>query len=123
MPPKVDKAKDSGTSDEEEYDTLVQPHISAKEMCFMRLQALYQISKNVRDKPELLGDFNARFSELPSWRDKYEQCILNITVLKKRFVPTYVPSYRELESFDEIYFFICGVSNSLNDTTKIRTEI
>lgn len=120
MPPKVDKANVSESSDEE-YDTLVQPHNTAKEMCFMRLQALYEISKNVRDKPELLGDFNARLGELPMWRDKFEQSLLNLTVIKKKFVPNYIPSYKEIESFDEIYFFIRGVSNSLN-TTKNRTE-
>ncbi|XP_059061144.1 uncharacterized protein LOC131854042 [Achroia grisella] len=109
MPPKLD-----GESTKEDYDKLVQPHITAKEMCFLRLQSLYQISKNVRDKPELTNEFNVRCTEMSSWREKFEHSILNITVLKKKFFPDYVPSYKEIASFDEIYFFIRSVADSLN---------
>lgn len=121
MPPKHD-AKIPETA--EEYDKLVQPHNTTKEMCFLRLQALYQVSKNVRDKPELLSEFNARFGELQSWRDKFEHSILNITLLKKRFYPDYVPSYKEVESFDEIYYFIRGVASSMSiDVKQNRVEV
>lgn len=108
---------------EEEFDTLVQPHIATKEMCFMRLQALYQISKNVSDKPELIGEFNARFSELHSWREKFEKSIQNITILKRKYFHDYVPSYKEIESFDEIYYFIVRVSSGVNiDMKQNRSE-
>lgn len=116
MPPKIDD------SSEKEYEKLVQPHITTKEMCFLRLQALYDVSKNVCNKPELLGEFNARLSELTNWRDKFEQSLMNITVLKKRFVPDYLPSYREMNSFDEIYYYIRNVSNSLNTDAKVKGE-
>ncbi|KAJ0175222.1 hypothetical protein K1T71_009363 [Dendrolimus kikuchii] len=103
---------------QDECDRLLQPHITTKEMCFMRLQNLFEVSKNVHKKPELLNEFNVRYGDLSSLRDKFEQSVHSCAIIKKKFCSEYQPSYREIENFDEIYYHIRSVWEGLNKSSN-----
>lgn len=98
-------------------DPLLEPHITAKEVCWLRVQSLLELSKGV-DNPACAAEFKARLQDLPSLREKYEKSVSVIYAANKRQDPSYVPSYSEITSFDDMYYQIRSVADGLSVQTN-----
>nr|CAI5827771.1 unnamed protein product [Callosobruchus analis] len=58
-------------AEEEDLDNFLQPLIAKKEMYYLRLQSLYEFSRNISEDPAVLAEFNARLNDI----HKYERVI------------------------------------------------
>ncbi|VEN57358.1 unnamed protein product [Callosobruchus maculatus] len=97
-------------AEEEDLDNLLQPLIAKKEMYFLRLQSLYEFSRNISGDPAVLAEFNARLNDIHKYRELFEQCIAEINRLNSAYKPKFKPNYQEIQSFDQLYYKILSVA-------------
>lgn len=107
---KTETTSDVGLS----LDDSLQPYLTSKEMCFLRVQRLWQMSKTVATDSLMVEEFNARVQELSDLREKYDRSITKINALYVKHKPKYVPTYGEIEAFDQLYYEIRKVANNLS---------
>lgn len=118
------KVREMATSDKPttNVDSLLQPFLTSKEMCFLRLQKLYEMSKQVPSKPYMAPEFNARIQDLTTLRKEYDRCVKEVNSISKLHIPNYVPTYSEIDAFDELYYAIRTTAHSLTPETSSNTE-
>nr|CAI5856106.1 unnamed protein product [Callosobruchus analis] len=90
-------------------------------MYYLRLQSLYEFSRNISEDPAVLAEFNARLNDIHKYRELFEQCISEINRLNSAYKPRFKPSYQEIQSFDQLYYKILSVAATLaNNSAGIR---
>lgn len=99
---------------DDDVDQLLQPHQTTKEMAFMRLQSLYEMSRVVRSNTDMQPQFRARFRDIVALRTAYESAMSEMICVQKRYNASYVPSYDQIKAFDEMYYSVCDIADSLN---------
>lgn len=109
--------------DDVEYEELLQPLITLKEMCFIRTQRLYEMSKAVKNNSELESEFIARVEDLGSLRTEFDRCASEINTISKKYKKKFVPSYKDIEAFDELYYTIKSVANSLKVKESVNQTV
>lgn len=99
---------------ESEINDLVQPFLTTKEMCFYRIQYLYELSNNLTKDETLIDEFMARVEDLSEIQSEFNKCVLNINSIYTKHKPKFVATYSEIKAFDELYYEIRKVSKNLN---------
>ncbi|CAH0719933.1 unnamed protein product, partial [Brenthis ino] len=95
----------------EALDVLLQPHTMKKEMSFLRLQALYDLSKTVEKDSTALLEFSARVKDIEKIKKTYEESVTQINLLHLNHTPKYIANYKEIEAFDSLYYNIMTVAS------------
>lgn len=97
------KVREMATSDKPttNVDSLLQPFLTSKEMCFLRLQKLYDMSKQVPSKPYMAPELNLsrRIQDLTTLCKEYDRCVKEVNSISKLHIPHYVPMYSEIDAF------------------------
>ena len=84
-----------------------------KEMYFSRMQALYDLSLKAHTTEDKVFRSKARLMQ--THRQEFEKCIDTINQLSSELNEKFVPSYKEMDAFDELYY-------AANDTYMMLEE-
>ncbi|KAI5644501.1 pao retrotransposon peptidase domain-containing protein [Phthorimaea operculella] len=112
-----------------DLEELIHPFVASKEVCLLRVQYLYELAKKIGELPKCdlsnpsVAEFAVRAQDLGSLRIEFERCVSEINAMSKRHLPEFVPSYKEVQEFDILYYEIKKVASCISSSVKTEPKV